>query len=469
MNNLTSNPKSGRRHPPLLTLGIPTYNRPEHILQRISDLNNLGFLNHPGVEIIIHDNDSDQKDHCETIRRLQKESSNLTLIQSCPNLGMVKGVYKILARAKGRWISILGDDDPIIIKCSEFLELIKKNEKCDHLYFQTLEYVSAEVRPLTWFPKIKEGNYTPSEICAKTGLTTFFAHLASHCFKNKPKLAELWLQSHGRSLFYGHCIMFLEKFRRSFYTGSTIAAWRSGNERISRPFHLVISMELRNLLRSPPSQGLKKFLQLNPANIRKEGRTPLKNYLKNSDLESILGHEKETPEKRIVLERVRALNFKPENNIHIDPSRLRRGEEPACVFVRKKTSPTTNYENAAVVFRCGPEAKIEDMCQIVKDMRLTGRIFVNGVPISPLMLLAKHCQATRGIGTWKIRAYAIVMFSLLMYGPEKFHLSKIILNYFERPQQNLYRLVRALERKCRLTLRRAFSRGAQRRAYVSAA
>jgi GT2 family glycosyltransferase len=78
------------------------------------------------VQIIIHDNDSTNKEHCLTIRNIQKRVTNLELIESSPNIGMVKGCWKIISNAKGDWIALLGDDDPIIMKCSNFLSHIKK-------------------------------------------------------------------------------------------------------------------------------------------------------------------------------------------------------------------------------------------------------------------------------------------------------------------------------------------------------
>jgi len=95
---------------PLLTIGIPTYNRTDQLSGRLSDLEKLGYFNHPAVQIIIHDNDSTNKEHCNIIKNLQKRVTNLELIESSPNIGMVKGCEKIISMAKGHWITLLGDD-----------------------------------------------------------------------------------------------------------------------------------------------------------------------------------------------------------------------------------------------------------------------------------------------------------------------------------------------------------------------
>ena len=85
----------------MLTVGIPTYNRSEHCLERLADLEKLGYMSSPSIKVIIHDNDSAEKAHCRKIRELQKNFSNLKLIESRPNVGMVRACEKILAQAKG--------------------------------------------------------------------------------------------------------------------------------------------------------------------------------------------------------------------------------------------------------------------------------------------------------------------------------------------------------------------------------
>ena len=441
----------------LLTIGIPTYDRPDHLNERLLDLEKLGYFNHPKVQIIIHDNDSTDKKHCLTIKNIQKRVTNLELVESSPNIGMVKGCYKILSIAKGGWITLLGDDDPIIMQCSNFLNLIKKNNRSDHLYFRTLEHENGQARKVSWFPKLKAGNYSLSELCAKTGFTTHFAHIAAHTFRNKKNLPKLWLKAHQKSTFYGHCIMFIENFKSSFYSGKTVAAWRSGNERISSQVGILMIMELRNLFKYPSTKAIRKFMRLNPRDVRKEGTFHLLNYISHPRLEFIERYEHLSKDERITLQDVCPQQFNPENDICIFPTRKSKTRHFSCVFYRNngKTNKKT-FNNAAVVYMCGPFATLESIGDIIRKMELTGKIILNDKAVSPLMLLAEYCNAGIRKKIWKMLAYAVVLFSVVMYGVEEFNITRIILNYFKRPQKNLYGIIRSLERTCRIASKKMF-------------
>ena len=442
----------------LLTIGIPTYSRSDHMNERLIDLEKLGYFNHPDVQIIIHDNDSKKKDHCLRIKDLRKTIRNLVLIESSPNIGMVKGCYKILNKANGEWIALLGDDDPIIIRCNDFLSIIRKNKKCDHLYFRTKETQGGQVRKVSWFANLKKGNYTPSEICAKTGFTTHFAHLAAHCFRNKNNLAKIWMASHNKCTFYGHCIMFLENYKRSFYSGKTVSAWRSGNERVSSQFNILMNMELRNLFKYPPTNAIRNFMDLNPRDVRKEGTFPLLNHLNNPRLSFIDRYEHLPKDERIILQEVRPMKFDLRNTVCIDPLEKNKRENFSCVFYQKKdTAKKQTFGNAAVVFMCGPSVRVENIFNIAREMELTGAILLGIKPLSSLMLLAEYCNSNTRKKLWRIHACAILLFSLLMYGLEEFNIPRIVWNYFKRPQKGFYRIIRHSERACRITVRRLLS------------
>jgi hypothetical protein len=441
----------------LLTIGIPTYNRPDHLNERLLDLEKLGYFNHPEVQIIIHDNDSDNKDHCLKIKNLQNTFANLILIQSSPNIGFVRGVEKILLAAKGAWITLLGDDDPIVLHCSHFLSLIEKNKRNDHLYFRTMEYENGQAGKVSWFPKLKAGNYSPSELCAKTGFTTHFAHLAAHSFRNKKNLPKLWRKAHQKSAFYGHCIMFIENYKSSFFSGKTVAAWRSGNERISSQSVILMIMELRNLFKYPPTKAIRKFMRLNPRDVRKEGTFHLMNCIKHPRLEFIERYEHLPKNERITLQDVRPQQFNPENDVCIFPTRKSKTRNLSCVFYQKNSKRNKKaFNNAAVVYMCGPFATLESICNIVRKMELTGTILLNDKAVSPLMLLAEYCNARIRKKIWKMQAYAVVLFSAVMYGVEEFNIARVIFNYFKRPQKNLYGIIRSLERTCRIALKKMF-------------
>jgi glycosyltransferase involved in cell wall biosynthesis len=442
----------------LLTIGISTYNRSEHLIDRLSDFQKHGYIKNPEIEIIVHDNDSENKLHFQFVEQIQKNHANIFLIKSSPNIGFVRGVEKILLAARGKWIVLLGDDDPIILNCAHFLKLIKKNTKSDHLYFRTMEYENGQPRKVSWFPKLKAGNYSPSELCAKTGFTTHFAHLAAHSFRNKKNLPKLWLKSHQKSTFYGHCIMLIENYKSSFYSGKTVAAWRSGNERVSSELNIIMNMEIRKLFKFPPTKAIRNFIQLTPQNVRREGTFPFQNQSKDRELEFFERNESLSKKERIILQEVRPMQFNPNNHVCIYPTGKYKSANLSCVFYQKDgNTKKKHFNNAAVVYMCGPSARLESICNIVRKMELTGTILLHDKAVSPLMLLAGYCNAGIRKKIWKIQAYAIVSFSVLMYGVEEFNVPRIILNYFKRPQKGFYGLIRFLERVCRINLKKMLS------------
>jgi Glycosyl transferase family 2 len=441
----------------LLTIGIPTYNRTDHLNARLLDLEKLGYFNHPEVQIIIHDNDSTNKEHCLTIRNILKRVTNLQLIESSPNIGMVRGCLKIISNAKGDWITLLGDDDPIVMKCSHFLNLIKKNNRSDHLYFRTKIHKKGKISHVTWFPKLKIGNYKTGTLCAKTGFTTHFAFLGSHCFRNKEKMAEIWIKSHQRCMFYGHCVMLLENYQRSFYSGETVAAWNEGNERISYQLNLMRHLELRNLFKYPPTMAMQRFVLLKPREVTKKGAFSLLNHITHPLLNSFNKYERLPPKFRITVGKVRTLLFDPMSNILIMGNKKNKKENYSCIFISEKLPKKELRYDAAISFRVGPSVSTLDIIRIIGKLGLMGPIFLNDQQVDDLYLLEEGYEPGANPILRKIKVYTVLLYSIFLYGPEALNQRKIIINYFVRPRKGLYRIVNAFEKGIRVTLKKVLT------------
>jgi len=431
---------------PLLTIGIPTYNRPDHINERLLDLEKMGFFNRPEVQIIVHDNDSTKKVHCQKIRTIQKKVTNLELIESAPNIGMVKGCYKILSIAKGGWITLLGDDDPIIMKCSNFLELIKKRKYSDHLYFKTLVHEKGKISELSWFPKLKVGSYSTSELCAKAGFTTHFAFLGSHCFRNKKGIAGIWMKSHVRCMFYGHCIMLLENYRNSCYTGKTVAAWTSGNERISTQLNILRHLELRNLFKYPPSKAMRDFMRQKPREVVKQGHFPLLDHIAHPVVKFVNDYEQLPKNYRITLNEVSAILMNPLKKVVICRNGKSKIEDASCIFTSDSHNKKSNYKGS-IVFSLGPLVHTSEIIRIIAKLHLRGPIFFNGTNVSEVSLLMGYPRQITILR--RISELAFVMSIILLYGAERLDLRQIMINYFTRPRKGLYKIINALERVIR--------------------
>jgi len=430
----------------LLTIGIPTYERSDHLNARLLDLEKLGYFNNPEVQIIIHDNDSTDKKHCLTIKNIQKRVTNLELVESSPNIGMVKGCYKILSMAKGSWITLLGDDDPIIMRCDNFIDLIKKNKNSDHLYFKTKIHENGKINGVSWFPRLKTGNYKTSALCAKTGFTTHFAFLGSHCFRNNKKSAEIWMKSHSKCMFYGHCVMLLEKYKKSFYSGKTVAAWNSGNERISHQLNMFRHLELRNLFKYPPSKAIRDFTLLKPWEVVKQGCFPLLDHITHPAVDFINDYERLPKNSRIKLLQVRTLTLNSFHKILILSKKRNEKADASCVFIMD--SDAQKYHNkASIVFCVGPSVSTNNIANVIAKLHLKGPIYLNDIEVSDISLVQGYCSP-RGV-VRRISDVVLLMYAITLYGTEGLDRRKIITNYFNRPRKGLYKILNALERVIR--------------------
>ena len=103
----------------ILSICIPTYNRPEHLLNCLSSLSLQSFKN---FEVCISDNASDKN-----IRKLIspfKKKLKIKFNRNKKNLGFALNLLKVSSMAKGEFIWFIGDDD-LLVKDS-LKNLIKK-------------------------------------------------------------------------------------------------------------------------------------------------------------------------------------------------------------------------------------------------------------------------------------------------------------------------------------------------------
>lgn len=103
---------------PLITVAVPTYNRPESIKQLAFKF--LGQIsNNQHVDVVVLDNSS------EDISKTNKETlSNFKIryIKNDVNLGFHGNLVKCFERAQGKWLWIISDDDEVLL--DNFLEAI---------------------------------------------------------------------------------------------------------------------------------------------------------------------------------------------------------------------------------------------------------------------------------------------------------------------------------------------------------
>jgi glycosyltransferase involved in cell wall biosynthesis len=91
---------------PLISICIPTYNRPDLLRTLLDSLQEQTFKN---FEIIVNDNSS--TDEVETLVKSYKHILPVSYERNNPSVSAGRNCIKIMQRAKGQWIKIMHDDD----------------------------------------------------------------------------------------------------------------------------------------------------------------------------------------------------------------------------------------------------------------------------------------------------------------------------------------------------------------------
>lgn len=447
-----------------LTIGIPTYNRAPYCEERIDDLSRLGYLGHRNIEIIIHDNDSTDKSHCKLVNKLQKIFNNIYLIESKPNIGMVRGCEKIIQKSAGNWITFLGDDDPILLAASKFIKILDESPTREHLFFKSYCRTGSKIHKLSWFPKLKSGNINTLDLCAKVGLTTHFAFLGAHCFRKKNLFLFNWQRQHFKSLFYGHCLVLLECYKKSFFTGFPLAAWNSGNERITHQQNLLRHLELKRVFSPPYSKNMSDFIKKKPLEVVEQGVFPLIKHINHPAIDLFNKFEKLPQKQRIQLKKIQTIDFKDLGDIHIFPSKQVIDSQAIC-FILKDSKKIP--KKCSLLFECGTSTDLAKILKIIGFLELRGTIFIHHTKVSVSDLAIEYIFQSmfnarvvterpetdywiacsrggyRGV---KVIYFLILLYSTALFGFEKFKIEKILLNAFCRPRKGFYKILLETEK-----------------------
>lgn len=110
--HIFTNSPAKTRERPLLTIGIPTYNRSKYLDRCLGAiLDDIG--NDDSIEVLVSDNNSADNTQ-EILERYKKKYSNLRVVRQEKNVG-ANGNYEYLwDNASGEYINLIGDDDYIL-------------------------------------------------------------------------------------------------------------------------------------------------------------------------------------------------------------------------------------------------------------------------------------------------------------------------------------------------------------------
>ena len=148
----------------LISICIPTYNRPQSLL---NCLNSLALQTKKNFEVCISDNCS--KQNIKNLIRPYKKKLKIKYKRNKKNLGFALNLLKVSLMAKGDFIWFLGDDDLLVSNAIAKLSfLIKKNKKCDFFWINSY-YLDAEY--LNKFSKPFNTKYLPRKMNPHSTLT----------------------------------------------------------------------------------------------------------------------------------------------------------------------------------------------------------------------------------------------------------------------------------------------------------
>ena len=117
----------------LISVCIPTYNRPESL---INCLNSLSLQTKKNFEVCISDNCS--KKNIKKLIKPFRKKLNIKFNRNNKNLGFALNLLKVSNMAKGDFIWFLGDDDLLVENGIKRLSyLINKNDDCDFFWINS--------------------------------------------------------------------------------------------------------------------------------------------------------------------------------------------------------------------------------------------------------------------------------------------------------------------------------------------
>lgn len=96
------------REEPLISIGIPTYNRPENLRRTLLEFTGQTYKN---LEIIVSDNASPNNDTEKVAREFMRADQRIRYVKQTSNIGIHPNFQFVLAQAQGEYFAWSADDD----------------------------------------------------------------------------------------------------------------------------------------------------------------------------------------------------------------------------------------------------------------------------------------------------------------------------------------------------------------------
>jgi len=180
---------------PLVTIGIPTYNRPSYVVKAIQSALNQTYKN---IEIMISDNCSDDINVEKICRDYCNQDMRITYFRQSENRGSLFNYNYLLEKAKGKYHIYLADDDWLsemyIEQCVDFLE----NHNDYSIVFGNMIFYDADYKFVRRCPQVDFNENAYEERIAKYCLTGIMSLLSYGL--TRTDLVKTTLENHTHRL-----------------------------------------------------------------------------------------------------------------------------------------------------------------------------------------------------------------------------------------------------------------------------
>lgn len=234
----------------LLSIAIPTYNRPEKLNKcLISILNQISDL----VEIIVTDNSDNNLSSLVVDKLINETGVNINYYPNERNIGLDGNFYECIVKSNGKYVHWLSDDDELMPGSIEILLSLLSEIQYEKA-FVFLNSIGFEenndfrIWKRTWLKEVGKTHYNDVELALEE-IGSDMTFVSSFCFQRESWLEVSTPEKHfGTNLYLTYTLMaYLGKFRNVYLLRTPIVAHRhdyTGNFHLLKPF----TIELRNAL-----------------------------------------------------------------------------------------------------------------------------------------------------------------------------------------------------------------------------
>jgi glycosyltransferase involved in cell wall biosynthesis len=162
----------------LLSVCIPTYNRPEFIRKQIIEFTQI--TDSSIFQVFIGDN-SENNSTEDIIKPIINNNGNILFIKNKKNLGATQNIFNLVKKTEGKFLWILGDDD--FISKENFTLLLGRLKSLKEESCINMNRIFDESRYNHTYNDINFDEFSKEAYLMKTGI--WLSHLSSNIIPNK--------------------------------------------------------------------------------------------------------------------------------------------------------------------------------------------------------------------------------------------------------------------------------------------